>query len=303
MCRRIYLRHWLFDQQPTNTASSSAIDPAVTVRVEDAYGNLTTSSATIYISIGNDPSTDATLSGDIDVDAVNGVATFSDLSIDNSGNGYTLVASDAATADGATGLTDATSDAFNIGSGSVDNFLVEAAGGGAIGEQTAGESFDIQITARDASNNTVTGFNGTVDLSLNNDGEFTTGGGTTATFSSGVLSNHTVKIDSAANGYEITATNGSETGTSNSFNVVPNTIAALQFTQQPTNSEAGATITPAVTVQVFDDFGNEVSQESEGITLTISEELPSTIAPQQPMLTDLQRFLTSQFLKQEPVIH
>src|SRR6266550_2163971 len=48
-----------------------------------------------------------TLSGTTSVNAVNGVATFSTLSINNAGNGYTLTAS-------ASGLTGATSTAFNI---------------------------------------------------------------------------------------------------------------------------------------------------------------------------------------------
>src|SRR5205823_2733621 len=57
----------------------------------------------------------------------------------------------------ATGMT-AFSD-FQLGEPSVlDHFLVEAAGGGNIGAQTAGSSFAIKITALDASNNTVLTF-------------------------------------------------------------------------------------------------------------------------------------------------
>ena len=44
--------------------------------------------------------------------------------------------------------------------GLLDHFSVEAAGGGKIPTQTDGTNFNIQITAQDSNNNTVTGFNG-----------------------------------------------------------------------------------------------------------------------------------------------
>ncbi len=68
---------------------------------------VTTSTNLITLAIGNNPS-GGTLSGTFtDVAAVGGRATFSDISIDLAGNGYTLVAS-------TTGLTPATSAPFNI---------------------------------------------------------------------------------------------------------------------------------------------------------------------------------------------
>ena len=46
----------------------------------------------------------------------------------------------------------------------VDNFLVEAASGGNIGTQTAGNPFNFRITAQDFLGNSVTSFNGTVNI-------------------------------------------------------------------------------------------------------------------------------------------
>ena len=84
-----------------------AITPAVTVTVQDAYGNtITSSNASIAVAIGTNPG-GGTLSGTKTVAAVNGVATFSTLSIDKAGTGYTLTAA-------SSGLTGATSGAFNI---------------------------------------------------------------------------------------------------------------------------------------------------------------------------------------------
>ena len=96
-----------FLQQPTDTTAGVAISPAVTVQIQDSLGNLVPiATNTVTIAIGANPSA-GTLSGTLSVAAVAGVATFSDLSIDRVGNGYTLTVSSA-------GLTGATSDPFNI---------------------------------------------------------------------------------------------------------------------------------------------------------------------------------------------
>ena len=101
-----------FSVPPPNAAQGNAIAPAPTVRVEDADGNVVASgpasTAAISIAIGTNPS-GGTLSGITTVSAVNGVATFSGLAIDNPGSGYTLTAS-------STGLTPATSGSFNVNS-------------------------------------------------------------------------------------------------------------------------------------------------------------------------------------------
>jgi autotransporter-associated beta strand protein len=100
----------VFGQPPTTTGANATITPAVTVLIEDGTGSVVTSdTSNVTIAIGNNPSGGA-LNGTLTVAAVKGIATFSNLSIDTSGNGYTLVASDT---EGSTTLT-ATSPAFNI---------------------------------------------------------------------------------------------------------------------------------------------------------------------------------------------
>ena len=72
-----------------------AISPAVQVSVQDAFGNTVTSSgASITVAIGTNPG-GGTLSGTATVSASSGVATFSNLSIDKTGTGYTLTAASA----------------------------------------------------------------------------------------------------------------------------------------------------------------------------------------------------------------
>jgi hypothetical protein len=96
-----------FTVQPSNTAAGATITPAVQVDIRDQFGNRVTSAANnVTIAIETNPS-GGTLSGTTTVGAVGGVASFSDLSIAQTGTGYKLVAS-------ASGLTGATSNAFDI---------------------------------------------------------------------------------------------------------------------------------------------------------------------------------------------
>jgi hypothetical protein len=94
-----------FLQQPSNASPGIAIAPAVTVSVQDAFGNTVsgdTSAVTLTLSSG----TFSTGLNTVTVNAVNGVATFSNLIINTTGT-YTLAASDGT-------LTGATSNSFSI---------------------------------------------------------------------------------------------------------------------------------------------------------------------------------------------
>jgi Ca2+-binding RTX toxin-like protein len=96
----------VFGQQPTAAVAGVAINPAVTVQVEDQFSNVVTSSSTsVTLAIFSGPS-GAVLGGTTTVAAGTGIATFSDLTLSKYGS-YQLSAS-------AAGLTSATSSSFNI---------------------------------------------------------------------------------------------------------------------------------------------------------------------------------------------
>ena len=100
-----------FSVQPSRTLPFQTITPAVQVKVVDDGGNPVTSFAgPVTVAIGHNGGMlmPGTLSGTKTVMAVNGVATFADLSIDQPGNGYTLVVT-------ASGIAGAESTPFNIG--------------------------------------------------------------------------------------------------------------------------------------------------------------------------------------------
>jgi streptogramin lyase len=142
----------VFGTQPFNRPVGSVITPAVTVKILDVAGNQTASTASVTVAIGTNPG-GGTLSGNLTVAAVAGVATFSNLSIDKFGTGYTLTAS-------STGLTGTTSGTFNVTAGAAAKILVETAANGSgtvvpAQNVAAGSSLTVYAISRDASNNFV----------------------------------------------------------------------------------------------------------------------------------------------------
>ncbi|MDQ6804907.1 MAG: hypothetical protein M3065_08045, partial [Actinomycetota bacterium] len=104
-----------FATQPDNARVGQVISgnaynplgPPVTVDIVDAMGNIVTgSSAPVTVALQSNPGS-ATLGGTTTVNAVNGVATFSNLTVNKPGLGYTLAAT-------SPGLTGATSSAFDV---------------------------------------------------------------------------------------------------------------------------------------------------------------------------------------------
>jgi S-formylglutathione hydrolase FrmB len=98
--------HLVMGQQPGSATAGQPISPPVMVQVLDQSGYLTLSTTNVTVAIDNNPC-GGTLSGTLTVPAVAGVATFTNLSIDIPGNGYTLTAS-------AASLTGTNSSAFNV---------------------------------------------------------------------------------------------------------------------------------------------------------------------------------------------
>lgn len=230
----------VFVQQPSSVVASCAalstsIAPAPTVQIQDQFGNnSTTATNSITMAIGANPS-GGTLSGTNPVSAVAGLATFSNVKIDTVGTGYTLVAS-------GTGLTSATSTPFNVTFGVLNNFLVEASGGGNIATQTQNIAFPIQVIARDVCNNTVTNFTGTV--AITSSCTLAAGGGITAAFTAGVLNPRSLTISSIGS-CTITATNTAApvvAGISNTFTVTT-AVSSFNAIEPGANAVSGKIFT------------------------------------------------------------
>jgi hypothetical protein len=192
-----------------------------------------------------------------------GIAEFDDLSFDDVGT-HELITTSA-------GLDSETSNTFDIvNAGVLTGFKIERFPSGNISSKSAGQTFDIVITAIDGTGTAVTTFNGTATISSSC--SMGTGQGTTASFSSGVLSSHTVSITSVGS-CTITATNtaGSENGVSNSFQVGPGLSDASTSTisASPTVILNDGASTSTITVQLKDAYGNNLV--TGGKTVVLSE--------------------------------
>ena len=139
-------------QGPTNTVAGGAITPAVTVQVQDQYGNnVPTAGTSVTLALGTNPAM-GTLGGTLtqSTDAT-GLATFAGVSIAKAGVGYTLAASSGA-------LTGATSASFTVTPGSTTRFVVT----GIPSPLALGVAGSVAVTAQDALGNTATGYTGTI---------------------------------------------------------------------------------------------------------------------------------------------
>jgi frataxin-like iron-binding protein CyaY len=252
----------VFGTQPSNTAAGSSITPAVTVSVEDANGNVVTSATTsITIAIGTNPG-GGTLSGTTPVSAVSGVATFSNLSINKVGTGYTLTAAGG-------GYTGATSSTFNITAGGATQLVF----GTQPSNTAAGSSITpaVTVSVEDANGNVVTSATTSITIAIGtNPGGGTLSGTTPVSAVSGVATFSNLSINKVGTGYTLTAAGGGYTGaTSSTFNITAGGATQLVFGTQPSNTAAGSSITPAVTVSVEDANGNVVTSATTSITIAI----------------------------------
>ncbi len=248
----------------SNTAGAAfATQPVVTV--QDAEGNTVTSStASVTIAIGTNAGS-GTLSGTATVSAVNGVATFSGLSINKTGTGYTLSASSA-------GLSGATSSSFTIdpGEASVLVFTTQPSS-----PNTAATAFGTQpvVTIQDAQGNTVTSSTASITLAIGtNPGSGSLSGTVTRSAVSGIATFTGLSINNAGTGYTLTASSSGLTGaTSSSFNVTSTAAASLAFTTQPAGAVAGSAFTTQPVVYIRDSSGNTVTSGPDATaTLTLS---------------------------------
>ena len=215
-----------FTQAPVTTSAGSTITPAVRVAIQDASGNTVTSAtAQVTLAIGVNPGS-GTLSGTTTVSAVNGVAVFSNLSIDKTGDGYTLTAA-------STGLTDATSPPFDILTGSA-NRLVFLTGPT---DRVVGEKFSpaLQVQVQDAGGNPVLTALGQITLTSSVTG--TLSGTATATPILGTATFSNLAINKAGNGYTLTAlSSGVSSQTSVAFDVAKAGTTTTITSKSPTGS-------------------------------------------------------------------
>lgn len=215
----------------------------LTLTAADASGNtITTYSGLVTVQIADNPG-GAILGGTTTVNAVNGVATFTDLKLNQLGVGYTLVAT-------SSGLLSVTTRAFNVAPAATATKLVTTAQPPP--SVSVNRPFSFSVTAEDDSGKIDTSFSGNVTVALGaNPGGATTGGTLTVTAAYGVATFNDVTLDEPGNGYTIVAsTSGLTSATTDTIDAVPLQATELAVTKQPPASVTqGAAFTVTFTAE------------------------------------------------------
>src|SRR2546421_385512 len=226
---------------PANGTAGEPLSPAVRVSAMDSSGSVdTTFRGAVTVTLGEHPA-GAELRGAHVVDAVRGVASFADLSINRSGTGYTLVAT-------SPGVRGATSPASDVGPAAAARLVFTAPPHSAKVDGVLAPP--VQVTAFDTLDNVATGFadNVTVALAANASGG-TLGGTTTVTAASGVATFADLSVNRAGTGYRLTASAGQLTGaTSDPFDITagPPTTGDLTVNATTTGDDQPGSYTVTV---------------------------------------------------------
>ncbi|HEX4056404.1 MAG TPA: hypothetical protein VHX86_19250 [Tepidisphaeraceae bacterium] len=193
-------------QQPGSTSAHSVISHVV-VDVEDSGGSVVTAdNSNVTISVATGP---GALAGTLTVAAVDGVATFSNLSLNTAGT-YTLRAADGT-------LIGATSDSFVISPGAASQL-------GFVQRPTTAWAYApitpaVEVALEDAYGNPITSGRPRITLTISGNSATVPGGPFTATAVNGIASFSGFSFD-AAGSYDLQASDGSMVSQSVSLLIV-----------------------------------------------------------------------------------
>ena len=246
-----------FDQQPTTEAAGATITPSITVRAEDAVGNLVTNfTGPVTLAIASGPS-DGSLSGTTTRTASGGIATFDNLSIQRAGT-YTLRASSGA-------LTQDTSAPFQITPGPPSGATSEITANPTSIDADGSSTSTITILLRDPFGNALTtgGASVTASTTLGTLGPVTdNGNGTYSANLTSSTTSGTATISGTVNAAPI-----ADTATVD-FTLVGAPTLVIQV--QPSDTRVGQPISPSVVVRVVDGLGNTLTGFTGSVTAALS---------------------------------
>ena len=232
--------------QPPSTVTAGS-DFGFTVTAEDAQGNVATGfNGSETVALASNPG-GSTLGGALTISATSGVASFSGVTLNKVGSGYTLAVTSGT-------LTSATSSSISVTSGTATQLLITTQPASTV---TAGSGFGFTVTAEDAEGNVATGFTGSETVALaSNPGSSTLGGTLTVSAASGIATFSGLTLNKVGSEYTLAVTSGTLTSaTSGAISVTPGTATQLLITTQP-----ASTVTAGVgfgfTVTAEDAEGN-----------------------------------------------
>ena len=239
-----------FEISPITSPKTSGVGFTATFTARDGFGNTATAfNGTVTldgVSVVVTPGTSGAFSAGVRTETVN---------IARAQNDIQITVRDASAHVG-------TSNRFNVVPGVLHHFAI-----GTVADQAAGMPFSLSITAQDASNNTVTGFNGagrTVAISHTGTGAITPA--VSGNFANGIwIGNVGISLTQASDRIVVTRSGGAETGSSNTFAVTPSNVDHFVFSSISDQQTAGSGF--PITLRAVDGSGNTVVSFSGSCSL------------------------------------
>lgn len=236
--------------------------PVVTAR--DAAGNVVADySGTVSLTIKSGTGTSGAVLSGCTGTLTDGVTRFTGCAIDRSGSNYQLRASD--------GTRTVDTSSFNVSVGAASQLVFTTQpGNGRGGSELSPQPV---VTARDAGGNTVTGYTGTVTLSIapGTGAPDATLGNCSGSRVNGVTTFDNCEIDRAATGYRLRASDnrGLPASDSNAFNVTVGSLDDIVFSTSPAGAVSDTPFTTQPVVTAVDAGGNTVTSYTSTVTLSI----------------------------------
>jgi hypothetical protein len=253
-----------FLQQPGPATAGQPITPAIRVAIQNDQGGTVAAAANpVSIALSTNPA-GATLSGTTTVPAVNGIATFSNLSLDRAAGGYTLTVSSA-------GLAPATSTIFTNVAGPTSQLTIATA-------PPASASSGVPLTPqpslqlRDAFGNPVSQPGVMVTASVTA-GSAMPGGSTTATTNSaGTATFLTLSLSGTGGAITLSFSSpGLAPVAAPPITLSSGAAAALAMVTQPSAAaQSGVPLAVQPAVELRDATGNDVNSAGVAITASIA---------------------------------
>ncbi|MFI5309783.1 MAG: hypothetical protein ACHQQ3_01005 [Gemmatimonadales bacterium] len=237
--------------QPASTTAGAQLT-VIAFTAQDAGNNVATAfTGPVTVTLASNPGS-ATLGGTTTVNAVAGVATFTTLTLNRTGSGYTLSATSGS-------LAGTTTQPFDISPGPVAQLVFTSQPVGTTGGLSLGT---VALTAQDLQGNIIPTFTGMVTVALGaNPGAGTLAGTLSVPAVAGVATFTTLRVSRAGTGYTLTASSaGLTSGTSTAFNIAVGPAALISVAIGGGQSGGPSTALPAqVVVLVSDQGGNPIA--------------------------------------------
>ena len=253
-----------FTQQPGASTAGQTVTPLVQVALQDDL--LTTvvgASNPVTVALAANPG-GATLAGATTVNPVNGIASFTTLSLNRVGTGYTLLVT-------SPGLSPSISNPFNVTAGSANELIFSTA---PPSSAQSGVPFAPQPVVQlvDAGGNPVAQPGVVVTAAIASGGGALGGASTATTNAAGVAGFSSLSITGAAGTYTLSFTApGIAPLVSGPVALGSGALSSLAIATQPTSSaQSGVPLSQQPAIQLKDASGNNVAQAGVAITAAIA---------------------------------